>query len=91
MAARAFSHSRTVLLLVMSFRVNVKRSPLSRLVRTSARPTMLRSLIVTSSAPSSRRPSAYPAACGIWVAIGMQIGPNLDALGSYGPPCHVPR
>ena len=46
---------------------------------------------VTASVPSSFCPSAWPTACEIWVAMGMQIGPNRVARGSYGPPCQVPR
>ena len=41
--------------------------------------------------PSSLDPIAHPTAWTIWVATGTQIGANLDAIGSYGPPCHVPR
>jgi hypothetical protein len=41
-------------------------------------------------AVSSFDPSAHPTAWQICVATGTQIGANLVAMGSYGPPCQVP-
>jgi hypothetical protein len=40
---------------------------------------------------SSFAPIAHPTAWTIWVATGTQIGANLAAIGSYGPPGPVRR
>ena len=44
-----------------------------------------------SSAPSIRRPIAYPTAWSAWDPTGTEIIPKRSSFGSYVPPCHVAR